>query len=151
MVIMERQFLGESTTIVAIESAQHRHQFGSSPIIKVRKFLHLGTFSPLSFLWYDSVNPLLVVAMIHDRCPQWLISISRLTSLVTLSVTGYTTANTVIQLQTETTSDVILVMPGLQFQQGLNFYDKPCISTSDLSDIYIVTSALFLESVVLSS
>ena len=89
---MERQFLGESTTIVAIESAQ----FGSSPIIKVRKFLHLGTFSPLSFLWYDSVNPLLVVAMIHDRCPQWLISISRLTSLVTLSVTGYTTANTVI-------------------------------------------------------
>ena len=93
--------------------------------------------------------------MIHDRCPQLFITLTVFTSLVTQSVTGYTTANTVLYSYNQwciisylgenisLSAVKILVtcyiyLPLHEYcAKFFSFYDSFFFSSSNLSEIYI--------------
>ena len=107
------------------------------PTIKVRKFiLYVDLFYIIScgVVWCSP----LVATMIHDRCPQLFITLTVFTSLVTQSVTGYTTANTVLYSYNQW---CIISYLG----ENISFYGSFFISSENLSDmLYILTSAWIL-------
>ena len=95
----------------------------------------------------------LVATMIHDRCPQLFITLTVFTSLVTQSVTGYTTANTVLYSYNQwciisylgenisLSAVKILVTCYIYLHlheycaKNLSFYDSFFISSANLSEI----------------